>query len=477
MSTLTCPNCGNTLSVDDAHYTALVEQVRTAEFQADLEKHIELMKRQQEAEREAARLALEQNFEREKAAKDQEIARLQEQTKQIESLQKQAREAELAKRDAEIQRLQLLLGQTEQQQRTAVLEAEQRKQDELESKVRELLTLQGKLEQAEEKQRSAVLEKENEMRQTIQQKELELAELRTQTSEQEKAREEKHRNEVNFLQEEIARYRDMKARLSTKMVGETLEIHCSTEFEKMRAFRPSISFEKDNDASEGTKGDFILRDYEDGVEYLSIMFEMKNELDTTDSKMRHRNEDFFKKLDSDRTKKGCEFAVLVTLLEPESEYYNAGIVDVSHRYPNMFVIRPQFFLPMISLLMKVAKSRLESRLQLEELRRQSVDVTNFEENLAAFQKGFSMNYTRASDKFQSAVAEIDKAIRNLEKIKESLLGSENNLRLANDKAQKLSIRSLTKNAPSVREKFEQVREAKKRAAAETLPEGEVEEIN
>lgn len=271
---------------------------------------------------------------------------------------------------------------------------------------------------------------------------------------------------IRYKDEEIERLRDMKARLSTKMVGETLEQHCETQFNQLRmtAF-PHAYFEKDNDASDGTKGDFIFRECDEaGNEIVSIMFEMKNENDTTATK--HKNEDFFKKLDSDRKKKGCEYAVLVTLLEPESELYNTGIVDVSYRYEKMYVIRPQFFIPMITLLRNAAMNALAYKQELELVRQQNIDVTEFEEKLLGFQEGFSRNYDLASRKFQTAIDEIDTTIKHLQKVKDNLISSENNLRLANDKAQGLSIRKLTWGNKTMKAKFDEAREEAERAARE-----------
>ena len=266
------------------------------------------------------------------------------------------------------------------------------------------------------------------------------------------------RDSIRYKDEEIERLRDMKARLSTKMVGETLEQHCETQFNQLRATAfPHAYFEKDNDASDGTKGDFIFRERDDaGNEIVSIMFEMKNENDTTATK--HKNEDFFKKLDSDRKKKGCEYAVLVTLLEPESELYNTGIVDVSYRYEKMYVIRPQFFIPMITLLRNAAMNALAYKQELELVRQQNIDVTEFEEKLLGFQEGFSRNYDLASRKFQTAIDEIDTTIKHLQKVKDNLISSENNLRLANDKAQGLTIRKLTRNNPTMKAAFAEARE-------------------
>ena len=271
---------------------------------------------------------------------------------------------------------------------------------------------------------------------------------------------------IRYKDEEIERLRDMKARLSTKMVGETLEQHCETQFNQLRATAfPHAYFEKDNDASDGTKGDFIFRECDEaGNEIVSIMFEMKNENDTTATK--HKNEDFFKKLDSDRKKKGCEYAVLVTLLEPESELYNTGIVDVSYRYEKMYVIRPQFFIPMITLLRNAAMNALAYKQELELVRQQNIDVTEFEEKLLGFQEGFNRNYDLASRKFQTAIDEIDTTIKHLQKVKDNLISSENNLRLANDKAQGLSIRTLTWGNKTMKAKFDEAREEAERAARE-----------
>ena len=265
---------------------------------------------------------------------------------------------------------------------------------------------------------------------------------------------------IRYKDEEIERLRDMKARLSTKMVGETLEQHCETQFNQLRATAfPHAYFEKDNDASDGTKGDFIFRECDEaGNEIVSIMFEMKNENDTTATK--HKNEDFFKKLDSDRKKKGCEYAVLVTLLEPESELYNTGIVDVSYRYEKMYVIRPQFFIPMITLLRNAAMNALAYKQELELVRQQNIDVTEFEEKLLGFQEGFNRNYDLASRKFQTAIDEIDKTILHLQKTKDALVSSENNLRLANNKAQDLTIKRLTRNNPTMKAAFEALAEEK-----------------
>ena len=273
-------------------------------------------------------------------------------------------------------------------------------------------------------------------------------------------------NQLKLKDEQIAYYKDLKAKMSTKMIGESLEVHCKTLFEQyLRPVMPNAYFEKDNEVSRasGSKGDFIFRDKADGVEYISIMFEMKNEADETATK--HTNESFFKELDKDRREKKCEYAVLVSLLEKESELYNGGIVDVSHKFPKMYVIRPQFFIPLITLLCNAAKNSLEWQRQLEVAKNQSIDITNFESRLSEFKSGFDKNYRLASEKFATAIDEIDKTIDHLNKIKAALIGSENNLRLANNKAEDLTIKSLTRGNPTMTEKFA----ALKSQDAKTLP--------
>ena len=327
-----------------------------------------------------------------------------------------------AAKDAEIQELQAKLREGENARKLAIAEA-------VGATAQELTELRGALAQAK-------LEKE-------------LAE---------QALKDKYETQLRDRDEAIERLRDMKARLSTKMVGETLEQHCETTFNQLRATAfPRAYFEKDNDARTGSKGDYIFRDRDEaGLEIVSIMFEMKNESDQTVTKK--RNEDFFRELDKDRNEKGCEYAVLVSLLEPDSELYNSGIVDVSHRHPKMYVIRPQFFIPMITVLRNAALGALQYKAELELARAQNVDITNFETNLEAFKTAFGRNYRLASDHFQKAIAEIDKSIEHLQKTRAALLGSENQLRLANDKAQEVTIKKLTRGNPTMAAKFDQVRD-------------------
>jgi hypothetical protein len=332
----------------------------------------------------------------------------------------------LAERDSRIEQFKAKIKQQEQEVEVAVLKEQNKAKDELQSKDAEIAELKNKI----EAERNAAVQREQ-------------------------SQKERYELELQQKQDQVNYYKDLKTRLSTKMLGETLEAHCNTEFNRLRPMFPNAYFEKDNDASSGSKGDFIFRDYEEGFEYVSIMFEMKNEMDTTATK--HKNEDFLAKLNKDRNEKKCEYAVLVSLLEPDSELYNSGIVDMSHRYPKMYVIRPQFFIPLITLLVQASKKSVKLQQELALAKQQSVDVTNFETQLFEFRDKFGRNYRIASQKFQTAIAEIDKSISHLQKIKEALIGSENNLRLANDKAQELTIKKLTRGNPTMKAKFDAAR--------------------
>ena len=410
MPDIKCPNCGTVFSVDESTYASISKQVRDREFEQEL------------TARNAAAVKLVE------AEKDRVIAELRAQVSSFKT------EKDLAVR-------------------TAV----DGKQQELGEKELEIVGLQAKLDSLKQ---TAETEKEAAVQLAQARNDKALVELKGQLAamESEHARKEADliadRDRLLRLKdEELARYKEMKARLSTKMVGESLEQHCETEFNKVRALGFSNAlFEKDNDAKGGSKGDFIFRDYdENGMEYISIMFEMKNEMEETASK--HRNEDFFKKLDHDRREKGCEYAVLVSLLERDNDYYNTGIVDVSHRYEKMYVIRPQFFIPLISLLRNAARTSLGYRQELAAVRSQNVDVEEFSARLMEFKDRFSRNYELASRRFGEAIDEIDKTIAHLQKVKDALLSSERNLRLANDKAEDLSIRKLTRGNPTMTEKF------------------------
>lgn len=435
MKELKCPKCGNVFSVDEADYASIVNQVKNAEFHEEVERRLIEMTAQKDAEKKASLAEADKNYSEQLAIKqqsltekDSEIQRLKEQIEGLESKKALEIKAAVSDKEQRIAQLQSTIDQNASAVKIAVMEANQKAKDALQEKETEITNLKA---QAEVDKSAAVL--------------------------REKGIKEQYEAKLSLVQEQVDYYKDLKSKMSTKMVGETLEIHCSTEFNtKLRSFLPNAYFEKDNDASGGSKGDFIFRDSEDGQEYVSIMFEMKNEMDETATK--HKNEDFFKKLDADRTSKGCEYAVLVSLLEPDSEYYNNGIVDVSYRYPKMYVIRPQFFVPLITLLVQTSRKSIEYQRQLAIARNQSIDVTNFENQLIAFKEGFARNYDLASRKFHSAIEDIDKAIANLQRMKEDLLGSENNLRLANDKADNLTIKKLTRGNPTMKAKFDEARE-------------------
>lgn len=440
MNEIKCPNCGKVFSVDEASYASVVSQVRTMEFQADVDRRAKEIEKQQELLRNSDKLKAEQGFQKQLNEKEHE---LQKQKAEIARLEEQLKGAEVSKK-AETQ--------------TAIQTTQMEFSKKLAEKDAEIARLQGQLE-------VAVLKEQNKANQIIQLKEGEISSWKEklEVEKNDSIRREQDlrqgfEQQLKQQQELIDYYKDLKTRMSTKMIGETLEIHCSTQFNQMmRSMLPNAYFEKDNDISGGSKGDFIFRDFApDGTEYVSIMFEMKNEADETATK--HKNEDFFKKLDADRRAKGCEFAVLVSLLEPDNELYNGGIVDVSYRYDKMYVIRPQFFLPIISLLVQTSKKSLEYKQQLAIAQSQSIDVTNFENQLLDFQEKFGKNYRLASEKFKAAIDEIDKSILHLQKIKDALIGSENNLRLANDKAEALTIKKLTRNNPTMKAKFDEARE-------------------
>ncbi len=446
MRELTCPKCGAIFSVDEADYAAIVSQVRGNEFDAEVSRRIAELHKQQDAQQQAREAQASQAHQKELSAKDKvigekdsEILRLKEQLSAMGERRELELSAAVTEKDKEIAALKATINQGAQALEIAVLKERQQAKEAAQAKDAEI---------AELKSQARLAESEANLREKSLQTEYE-GKLQVVKSEAE--------SRLRLAKEEVERLKDFKTRLSTKMVGESLEAHCSTIFNgEMRPMFPNAYFEKDNDASGGSKGDFIFRDYEDGIEYISIMFEMKNEMDETATK--HKNEDFFRKLDADRSAKGCEYAVLVSLLEPESELYNGGIVDVSYRYPKMYVIRPQFFKAIITLLVNAAKKTVEYQRQLAIARSQSVDVTNFENQLLAFKDAFGRNYRLASERFKTAIDEIDKSIAHLQKIKDALIGSENNLRLANDKADALTIKKLTRGNPTMKAKFDEARE-------------------
>lgn len=407
MKEIKCPNCGQVFQVDESGYAQIVQQVRDHEFEKELDRRQRELTEKSETEK--------------KLAVNEAV---QEKEKERESVLNRKNE-ELTKKEQQIAQLQAQLAGAETAKKLAVNEAVQAKEKELNEKANKITELKGQLSNAE-----------------------------TEIQLKEKSLKERYEDKLKEKDELIEYYKDFKARQSTKMVGESLEQHCLNQFNSIRmtAF-PQAYFEKDNDARTGSKGDFIFREAsEDGTEFISIMFEMKNEADETASK--HKNEDFFKELDKDRREKGCEYAVLVSLLEIDNELYNNGIVDVSYRYPKMYVIRPQFFIPMITLLRNAALNSLQYQRELQIVRNQQVDILHFEENMNAFKEGFARNFDLASRKFNTAIEEIDKTIDHLEKTKKALLSSENNLRLANNKAEDLTIKKLTKGAPTVQAMFD-----------------------
>ena len=430
MKELKCPHCGNVFSVDESDYAYIANQVKNEQFAEEVHRRLEELRHQQKVEIEKEKSELENAHLQVLNQKDQEIT----------------------KKDSLITQMKQYIENTEAQKKTELDLA-------LAEKDKVIKDLETKINQSSNLQQIAVMEVRQKAKEVLSQKDLEIERLKSDMQSQKaenvsrlNSQKEVYENKLKSVQEQVDYYKDMKSRLSTKMVGETLEIHCSTEFNRVRPLFPNAYFEKDNDASGGSKGDFIFRDYDGDIEYVSIMYEMKNELDETTTK--HKNEDFLKKLDSDRTSKNCEFAVLVSLLEPESELYNTGIVDMSHRFQKMYVIRPQFFIPLITLLVQTSKKSIEYKKQLAIARNQSLDVAQFEAQLEDFKDKFGRNYRLASDKFQKAIEEIDKSIDHLQKIKDALIGSENNLRLANDKAEDLTIRKLTRNNPTMRDMFE-----------------------
>lgn len=465
MQEIKCPKCGEVFVVDESGYANIVKQVRDKEFAKELKKREEELKEAQQKDLDLVRLEQKNQLDKALSAKDSELSEKDKKIQELEACIKNndisrnlavseavnAKEKEISQKndeinalkadyiaknmeqDKEIAQLQAKLANGENEKKMAVSEAWQLKDKELAEKNTEIIRLKDQLSNKDtEKQ------------------------LGEESLKREYEAKLKHKDEqLKEKDEQIDYYKDFKARQSTKMVGESLEQHCLTQFNSLRmtAF-PTAYFEKDNDAKSGSKGDFIFRESVEGTEFISIMFEMKNEMDETATK--HKNEDFFKELDKDRREKKCEYAVLVSLLEMDNELYNNGIVDVSYRYEKMYVIRPQFFIPMITLLRNAALNSLKYRQELEAAKNQQLDIANFEENMNAFKQGFGRNYEIASKKFKTAIDEIDKTITHLQKTKDALLSSENQLRLANNKAEDLSIKKLTKNAPSVRKMFEEI---------------------
>ncbi len=445
MQEIKCPNCGEIFALDESGYAQIVRQIRDKEFEKALKQREKDFAEKKESELELAGMRQKEEYEKALSEKESFIQQLKAQISGSETEKKLAISEAVNEKEKE---------------REKALEA---KNGELAEKARTIEELRAKLHNSETEKKLAVSEALQEKEKELTQRSTEIIELKSKLSNKDTERELKeqalqkeYEDKLKQKDEQIEYYKDFKARQSTKMIGESLEQHCLNQFNALRmtAF-PTAYFEKDNDARTGSKGDFIFRECVDGTEFISIMFEMKNEMDETATK--HKNEDFLKELDKDRREKKCEYAVLVSLLEIDNELYNNGIVDVSYKYEKMYVIRPQFFIPMITLLRNAALNSLKYRQELELARHQQVDILHFEENMNTFKEGFARNYRIASEKFKTAIEEIDKTISHLQKTKEALLSSENNLRLANNKAEDLSIKRLTKNAPSVKEMFEELK--------------------
>ncbi len=479
MSEIKCPKCGEAFTVDESGYAAIVAQVRDAEFKKEMMSREKLLQAAQEKELEAIDVKI--RAEQEKALNESsiEIANLkaqliaaQKDNESALSLLAEKSKADLEKNLAdskiEIAKLKAAIAESENQKKTALSLADAKSEKALAEAKSELSNqiekLRAEVKDAENSKQLAIKDESMKQREALAEKDQRIQELRSniQMSESNKqleisALKSSHERELKNKDEVIAQYKDMKAKLSVKMLGESLEEHCRISFERLRATAFSrAQFGKDNEVVENTKGDFVFRDFSDaGDEYISIMFEMKNEADESVSKKKNR--DFFKKLDEDRKKKNCEYAVLVSLLEPDNDLYNDGIVDVSHEFEKMYVIRPQFFIPMITLLRNAALKTIGYQKELSIIREQNVDITNFENELKAFQETFGRNYRLASERFADAIKGIDDSILKLQKTKDALLKSENNLRLANDKAESLSVKKLTKNNPTMAAKFDELK--------------------
>lgn len=450
MQEIRCPKCNEVFQVDDSGYSQIVQQVRDKEFEKEAARRAEELEKAKNSELKILEMEYEKKLESALSEKSDDIT---DKEKKITELEARLKSIESEK--------QLAVANAVSEREKRFNEESSKAQKTISDKESLIKQLELQLQQAQSLQQAALDKAKSENALALEKKQNEINELNSQLKNKDseaalkcKTIEEKYAIELKNKDELIEQYKDFKARLSTKMVGETLEQHCLTQFNSLRmsAF-PNAYFEKDNDARSGSKGDFIFRESsDDGIEFISIMFEMKNEMDTTATK--HKNEDFFKELDKDRNEKGCEYAVLVSMLEADNEFYNAGIVDVSYKYPKMYVIRPQFFIPLISLLRNAARNSLEYKRELAMAKAQQVDLTNFEKNITEFKTAFAKNYNDASNRFKDAITGIDATIDKLGKIKQALLLSEDHLRLANKKAEEqLTIKKLTKNAPSIKEEF------------------------
>lgn len=432
MNEIKCPSCGKVFQIDEKDYESIVKQIRNHEFEEEIQRREKEFAKEKDNELEKLENKLNLKNTIELSNKDKEIEKLKNDIDKKELEVSNEFKQQISDKDMEIEKLKNLIKQNETENKLALKEAVQEKESEISN-------LKNKIE---------LNEKEYQLK--------------------EQSLKESHKKEIQTKNQEIELYKDMKLKLSTKMIGESLEQHCKTQYDEfLRPVLKNAYFEKDNDAKSGSKGDFIFRDKtDDNIEFISIMFEMKNEADETATK--HKNEDFFKELDKDRREKNCEYAVLVSMLEKDNDYYNAGIVDVSYKYEKMYVIRPQSFITIINILRNAGLKSIDAKRELIQIQNQNIDISHFEENMNNFKDAFSRNFKLASDKFDTAIEEIDKSIQHLQKIKDNLLGSKNQLRLANDKAEDLSIKKLTAGSPSIAEKFEElgveVKKKKKKAS-------------
>lgn len=461
MHEIICPHCSKAFKIDEAGYADILKQVRDSDFEHQLHERLELAERDKLNAIELATTKLASELQQSASAKD---AVIQELKAKLES-ESVARQLAVAQALSQVEKERdTLANQLEQakQEKDAVAnlakaELANALQKAEADKVAEVQTFKARLDAIETEKKLAINQAVSQVEKERDEFKNNLVRAALEKELAEKSLKDKYETQIKDREDTIERLKDLKAKLSTKMIGETLEQHCEIEFNRIRATAfPKAYFEKDNDARSGSKGDFIFRDLDDGgTEIVSIMFEMKNENDTTATKS--RNEDFLKELDKDRNEKGCEYAVLVTLLEADSEFYNTGIVDVSYRYPKMYVIRPQFFITMITLLRNAALNSMKYKTELALVKAQSIDITNFEDELESFKSAFAKNYDLASRRFQTAIDEIDKSIDHLQKTKEALLGTDRNLRLANDKAQEVTIKKLTKGNPTMAAKFDELK--------------------
>jgi hypothetical protein len=462
MHDIICPHCQKAFQVDEAGYAEIAKQVRDREFHQQLHERLELAENEKRSALDLERTKLRAEADKQLAQKDREITELEGRLHADKSARDLAVQSAVAPIEKERDTLAHKLDEAEQKAKAALqlVEAKLRNEQEREAarKDAEIQDLRNKLASIETSQKLALQQAVGGVEKERDRLHAQLEHTRMEKQKDEAVLKEKYEMQIKDRDAAIERLRDMKARLSTKMVGETLEQHCETEFNRIRATAfPRAYFEKDNDARSGSKGDYVFRDKDEaGTEIVSIMFEMKNESDRTAT--RGKNEDFLKELDKDRAEKGCEYAILVSMLEPDSELYNTGIVDVSHRYPKMYVVRPQFFLPMITLLRNAALKSLQYKSELALVKAQNLDVTNFEGRLEEFKAAFGKNYDLASRRFQTAIEEIDKSIDHLQETKQALLGADRNLRLANDKAQDVTITRLTRGNPTMAAKFAELRE-------------------